>query len=64
LWAQMMIGRLLAPEDSGTRGISVLFLSCAVLSWAIKSGEFKPEASDAAIPELRNPRRLMDMNSP
>src|SRR6267378_7682206 len=50
----MMIGRLAAPEGSVGRGASFLVLSCA----------FKPVASDAAIAEPRNPRRLMDMNSP
>src|SRR5258708_25179289 len=50
----MMIGRLALPEGSVGRGASFLPLSCV----------FKPVASDAAIAEPRNPRRLMDMNSP
>src|SRR6267378_3014075 len=50
----MMIGRLALPDGSEGRGTLFLVLSCA----------FKPVASDAAIAEPRNPRRLMDMNSP
>src|SRR5258708_22866356 len=50
----MMIGRLALPEGSAARGALFLLLSCA----------FRPVASDAAIAEPRNPRRLMDMNSP
>src|SRR5260370_15555775 len=49
----MMIG-ICAPRDgSAARGTLFLLLSCA----------FRPVAS-AAIAEHRNPRRLMDMNSP
>src|ERR1700676_886406 len=44
----MRIGRFAPPETL------FLLLSCA----------FRPVASDAAIAEPRNPRRLMDMNSP
>src|ERR1700674_3565253 len=50
----MMIGRLAPPEGWAGRGASSLTLSCAL----------RPVASDAAIAEPRNPRRLMDMNSP
>src|ERR1700683_3783599 len=59
----MMTGRLWAPDDSGTCGTSSFVLSC-VLSCALKSDVFKLVASDAAMAEPRNPRRLMDMNSP
>src|ERR1700675_2730538 len=44
----MRIGRFAPPETL------FLLLSCA----------FRPVASDAAIAEPRNPRRLMDMNTP
>src|SRR5260370_42543332 len=49
----MMIGRFAPPDGSAVRGTLFLLLSCA----------FRPVAS-AAIAEPRNPRRLMDMNSP
>src|ERR1700674_3322617 len=54
LLAQIIIGRFTLPDGSAARGASFLLLSCA----------FRPVASDAAIAEPRNPRRLMDMNSP
>src|ERR1700724_4385647 len=50
----MMGGRLAPPDGSAARGTLFLLLSCA----------FRPVASDAAIAEPSNPRRLMDMNSP
>src|ERR1700704_6102376 len=49
-----MIGRFTLPDGWAGRGALFLALSCA----------FRPVASDAAIAEPRNPRRLMDMNSP
>src|SRR5712691_11784616 len=54
----MMIGRLAGPDGSAGRGVSALGFSCALRSCA-----FRPLATDAAIAEPRNPRRLMDMNS-
>src|SRR6202521_5916862 len=50
----MMIGRFTLPDGSAARGALFLPLSCA----------FRPVASEATIAEPRNPRRLMDMNSP
>src|SRR5208282_6572958 len=52
----MMIGRLRPPNGLGGREASPLDLSCAFRSCASR-----PVASDAAIAEPRNPRRLMDM---
>src|SRR5580704_1745156 len=50
----MRIGRFAPPDGSAARGTLFLLLFCA----------FRPVASDAAIAEPRNPRRLMDMNFP
>src|ERR1700687_979278 len=58
----MMIGRL-AKDGSAERGASPSAFSL-LLSCAFKSSAFRPVASDAAIAEPRNPRRLMDRNSP
>src|SRR5450631_4270558 len=55
----MMIGRLGVRDGSAGWEGSLLTLSCAFSSCA-----FRPVATDAAIAEPRNPRRLVGMNSP
>src|SRR5450631_3109945 len=55
----MMIGRLGVRDGSAGWEVSLLTLSCAFSSCA-----FRPVATDAAIAEPRNPRRLVGMNSP